>query len=230
MSLVDQGAARRAVERARVRERQRLAMDLHDTVAQVLFAIGVEAGIALETTDATARDRSLRAVKRLTGDARAELYATLDRLNHAPPSQSSQSLRALLEDDVRGFAQATGIEATFSCSGDAHAVGAREQELVIDALGEALRNVRKHAMERARQSRVVARLRCGDRGVELVVRNGGGTLPPADHGGPIDARGGLRLLRDRAEQLGGELEARRTAAGGGVVRLLLPAAGTSSPD
>lgn len=230
MNLVDQGAARRAVERARVRERQRLAMDLHDTVAQVLFAIGVEAGLALEATNAAERDHSLRAVKRLTGDARAELYATLDRLNHAPPSPSSQSLRALLEDEVRAFAQATGVDAAFSCSGDVHAVGASEQELLIDTLGEALRNVRKHAMERARQSRVVVRLRCGDRDVELVVRNGGGTLPPADHAGPLGARGGLRLLRDRAEQRGGALEARRTAAGGGVVRLLLPVGATGSTD
>jgi signal transduction histidine kinase len=204
---------------ARMRERQRLARDLHDSVAQVLFAIGVEARTALDVADPAVRERALRSIQALAADARAELHATLTRLTHAP---RSLALHALLDNEVDAFAQSAGIRAAFVAAGDLRPLGDLKDELVLDTLLEALRNIRKHAVGgEQRPSAVLVRLDHGDETLHLCVRNDGVVRGAPGGDAP---RGGLKLLAERAAQARGTLDLRLPDEGGAIVDLRLPAA------
>ncbi len=209
------------VELVRIRERQRLAMELHASVAQLLFAVGAEARIALGTDDATARERGLQSILELAGEARSELYETLTFLNRVPPSRS---LHALLDGEVRAFEAATGITANLLCSGDPVALGDVKEDVLFETLSEALRNIRKHAV--ARTSRVVANLAYDARCVTLTVHNDGGASAqtPAVPAERPHLRGCLGLLADRAQQLRGALDVRLFEDGGAMLTVRLPRA------
>ncbi|MBS1870261.1 MAG: hypothetical protein JSS99_11420 [Actinobacteria bacterium] len=206
-------------ELVRIRERQRLGMELHETVAQTLFAIGAEAHAALDGDDVAAYQRAMRSIRALAGDGRRDLHATLARLNRVPPSLS---LPALLDEEVRAFRAATGIEARFACSGDPEPLGDFRERLLLDTLVEALRNVRKHVIDRGgRPTLVAASLRYRDAFVDLSVQNDGvERMPPG--GGRAGGRGCLDLLAERAGQLRGELEVQLAAESGSTVRVRLP--------
>ncbi|HWD75622.1 MAG TPA: histidine kinase, partial [Solirubrobacteraceae bacterium] len=79
-------AASRASERelATLRERQRIATALHDSVAQSLFAIGVTAQQSRQETDLATLQNQIETIETTAARAREELREALARLNAAP--------------------------------------------------------------------------------------------------------------------------------------------------
>lgn len=210
------------VDLARSHERQRLAIELHATVAQSLFAIGVEARIGLDDADADARGRALREIAELVGSARQELYATLTRLDRVP---DGRPLRERLDETVDAFSRASGIAARLVVSGPVRALGSVPEELVHDTLDEALRNARKHTRPGADGAReVVAELAFGDDAVRLRVRNDGTPRAVCPDPDRPESTGCLGLLGARATRLRGRLDLELPPAerGGAVLRLDLP--------
>jgi signal transduction histidine kinase len=208
-------------EVVRIRERQRLAIELHASVAQSLFAIAVEADVGLGAAEPDARERALRAIRALTATARQELYDTLARLNRAP---EGVAFHARADDAVHSFSQASGIAARLALAGTVRPLGALCEELVLDTLDEALRNVRKHTAPDAAAAREVAvELVYGSDAVCLRVTNSGVASVRPDHDRP-DGRGCLGLLGERAAQLRGRLDLQMRQGGGAVLLLELPTA------
>lgn len=209
-------------ELARTHERQRLAIELHATVAQSLFAIGVEAGIGLDASDVDARGRALREIGEIVGAARRELYATLTRLNRVP---DARELRARLEEAVDGFSRASGVPARLAVTGTARVLGSVQDELVRDTLDEALRNARKHTPPGPDGVReVVAELTYRDDAVRLRVHNDGAPRPAHPDPDRADGAGCLGMLAARSTQLRGrlDLELSHEEGGGAVLLLELP--------
>lgn len=206
-----------------IRERRQLASDLHASVAQTLFAIGVEARIAREL-DAPARDRSLRVIEQLAGRARDELYETLTALNQAP---ADASLPAQLDSEVQGFREATGSSARFVCLGRPVPLGPLVDDLLRDTLAEALRNVRKHASASGGEATpVTVELTYRDDAVELQVGDDGGGAQAVERRPADDRRTGyLGLLAERAAELRGTLVLHAAGDGAATLRLCLPRSG-----
>jgi signal transduction histidine kinase len=209
-----------AAEQAVVRERARLAREMHDTVAHHISLIAVQSG-ALEATAKGPQARAAaEAVRELSRDALDELRRMVGLLRL--PVTSDQPLEA-----GPGLA---GIPALVAAAGPGTygelpaltvpADGVRPapevQHTAYRTVQEALTNVRKHAP--GAETRVLVRL-SGDVLV-VEVRNG----PAAKALEPVLPSGGHGLagLRERAVQLGGEFIA-SPAAGGFLVRATLPA-------
>ncbi len=209
-------------ECARTRERQRLAVELHGSLAQSLFAIAVEAELGSGAPDAATRGRALREVARLAAAARRELYVTLTRLNDEP---DDRPLRIRLDEAIGAFSRASGIAAALTVSGPVRPLGPVRDELVRDTLDDALRNVGKHTLPGADGARqVIAELAYRADAVRLRVRNDG-TARPARRDPDRDAgTGGLGLLAARATRLGGRLDLELSPAerDGAVLCLDLP--------
>ncbi|MDX2645181.1 histidine kinase [Streptomyces sp. PA03-1a] len=209
---------RLAAERAVVRERTRLAREMHDTVAHHISLIAVQSG-ALE---ATARGEEARAaagtVRQLSRDALDELRHMVGLLR-MPVAVGGEDAGPGLAD-LPTLLAAAGPQVY----GDLTALGRPGcpppvQHAAYRTVQEALTNVRKHAPG----ARTEVTVRLAADALHVAVRNapcGGGAPGPALPSGGH----GLTGLRERAAQLGGTLDAGPEPDGGFLVRATLPLA------
>ena len=208
--ITERRAADEELQQARevlalVDDRERIARDLHDTVIQRLFAVG------LSLQGAVTRAASDPAVERIQlaiddidttiRDIRSSIFALHTR----------QPFAASLRDDViviaREAARALGFEPSVMFDGPVDSVVTDEiREHLLATLREALSNVTKHA----HASKV---------NIELVVDANHVSLCVGDDGVGIDSPGegsGLRNMKDRAIAFGGSCEIDRASAAGGT--------------
>ncbi|WP_217552982.1 histidine kinase [Streptomyces sp. GbtcB6] len=207
--LAQERAARAAeAESAALAERARIAREIHDVLAHSLSAqmVHLEAARLLIERGAD-REQILERVVAARGMARAGL------------AETRQALSALrgeltpLEDFLTGLVGSTdGADVTVT--GERRSLPAEASQTVRRVAQEALTNVRKHA----HGAKVHVRLDYSEHEVTLNVRDSGGR--PGELAG---AGGGYGLLgmRERAELLGGSLEAGRDDDGF-EVRLRVP--------
>ncbi|KUO12505.1 sensor histidine kinase [Streptomyces sp. DSM 15324] len=193
--LAQERAARLAeAESAALAERARIAREIHDVLAHSLSAqlVHLEAARLLIERGAD-REQILERVVAARGMARDGL----DETRHALSALRGDltPLEDFLTDLVRA---ADGAEVTVA--GDRRALSAEASQAVRRVAQEALTNVRKHAPG----AKVRVRLAYGTHEVTLDVRDSGGApgeLAEADGGY------GLQGMRERAELMGGSLEA-----------------------
>jgi signal transduction histidine kinase len=221
---IDQALAQaRREELGLLRERQRLAADLHDSVAQVLFTIGVEAKRSRVDGDPALLQGALSEIESLAAQAGRELRETLHRINAVP---ESLALEAVLEAEARLFETATDRTVRIICRGTSRSISQLHESVICDVVREGLRNAVKHTAT----GLIVVHLYYGDDEVRLAVQTDGtGTRPGAfgagadlDRGYATAERGGLALLRPRVEVLRGRLELELGEEGETVLRVQLP--------
>lgn len=223
-------AAGRA-ELASLRQRQAIALRLHDSIAQTLFSVGVLAHRSRDLSDPAALAGGLAEIEQVAGAARSELRATLADLCRVP---DGRGLDLALVAEGRTFTASSGIPVWWSHRGTPRGLAPEVTELVIDGLREALRNAVKHAAA----EQVMATLRWGSSEVLLVVQMQWGEH--ADRGraarmveqaddrhAPWSPGSGLGMIAERAAALGGQLELIVDAEPDGLVvqRMTLPAPG-----
>ncbi|WP_199776625.1 sensor histidine kinase [Nocardiopsis sp. SBT366] len=206
--------SRLSEEAGALAEREHLAREMHDTLAQGFTSIitltqAVES--ELDSDPVTAR-RHLALMRETAAENLAETRAMV---------AARQSLR--LDDEgldasVRRICERLGRELGISVN--AEVTGAPEelandlQICLLRTAQEALANVRKHAGART----TTVTLAYTDVGVRLTVEDDGlgfDTSLPA-HGN------GLANMRHRAESVGGVLELESSPGGGTTVRLAIP--------
>lgn len=209
-----------AAEQAVVRERTRLAREMHDTVAHHLSLIAVQSGALEVTAEGPQARAAAAAVRELSRDALDELRRMVGLLRLSVTSGQEPAAGPGLAG-IPALVAAAGPQTHGELAGvaegqDGDAPPAEVQHAAYRIVQEALTNVRKHAP--GARTRVLVR-RTG--GVLLVeVRNGPGSqtaaaaLPSGGHG--------LAGLRERASQLGGDFDALPAASGGFLVRATLP--------
>jgi signal transduction histidine kinase len=214
MTLIRQLQESRAaqIEAAAAAERGRLARDMHDVLAHSLSALALQ----LEATRLLARDRG----------ADAEVVGAVERAHRLAAGGLDEARRAIaalrgdelpgperLRDLTEAFAGASDVECDLRVDGDPRALGAEAAMAVYRTAQEALTNVRRHSGA----ERVAVELAYGPDDVRLVVHDDGRPEPVAASGGY-----GLTGMRERAELLGGRLQA-GPADRGFRVELWLPA-------
>ncbi|MFB7500556.1 sensor histidine kinase [Streptomyces sp. NPDC056161] len=194
--LLTQERAARAAEAqsAALAERARIAREIHDVLAHSLSAqlVHLEAARLLIERDAD-REQILDRVVAARGMARDGLAETRQALSALRGEMSP------LEDFLSDLAGA-GDGAEVTVTGERRPLPVEAAQAVRRVAQEALTNVRKHAQG----ARVRVLLEYAEHEVRLDVRDSGGK--PGDL---TKAGGGYGLLgmRERAELLGGSLEA-----------------------
>jgi signal transduction histidine kinase len=223
-------------------ERGRLAREMHDVLAHSLSALALQ----LESTRLLAHDRGvdpevLRAIDQAHGLAASGLEEARRAISAARGDAlpGPERVRSLAE----AVAEQSGVPVSFDVSGEPHELPADARLAVYRTAQEALTNVRRHA----KPDRVEVRLDYRDDAVTLLIEdhgpitsvpeeaesggngNGGpgGEEMAVGHGGlatamaSVGAGYGLTGMRERAELLGGTLEAEPTGDGFRV-KLWLP--------
>jgi signal transduction histidine kinase len=209
----------RVVEQARAagvqEERQRLAGELHDTIAQSLAGILAQLQAASDDADpAQARRRMDRAVD-LARDALVEARRSMMDLVPAP--LEDQMLADAMATLVKGWAAHQSIRAELVVTGLVRQLHPEVEATLVRIAQEALSNVAKHARAR----RVGVTLSYIDDEIVLDVRDDGAGF---DSGTPPRSTSfGLRGMRQRAERLAGLLTIETEQGAGTAVSVRLPA-------
>lgn len=210
-------------ELAVIDERERIARELHDGIAQVLGYVNTKSQ-AVDGFLARGRvDEARTQVAELGAAARAVYVDVREAiLGLRSPIEPGQGLGAAVEAHARRVAQASQFRLDVSIPPDARdlRLEPETEAQVYRIVQEALTNVRKHAAAgRVRVSMSVA----GGR-LDLRIADDGRGLAAA--AGPPDVpHYGLRSMRERAATVGAKLEVEDQGAGGVCVRLALDLAG-----
>ncbi|WP_245788899.1 sensor histidine kinase [Amycolatopsis marina] len=204
-----------AAEQARLRERARIATDMHDSLGHELSLIALRAGALEVSAHLDERDRTA------AGELRESAAAATDRLHEiigvlraddegAPVRPADEAISELVERvAASGMAVAHRIE-PFGCAPPMVELAARR------VVQEGLTNAAKHAPGAA----VRVGVRQSGRETEVSVVNDpppAGPLPGVPSGG-----WGLTGLRERVRLLGGSLRAGPDTGGGFEVVAVLP--------
>jgi signal transduction histidine kinase len=201
-------------------ERLRIAQEVHDVVAHAMVAINVQAGVAAHVLHKRPgqAETALTEIKRVSGAALTDLRATLGLLRDEGAAAPVHPARELSEvRDLAAPLRAAGIDVEVDLHGPEERVPSAVGGAAYRIVQEALTNVLRHADASAAAVRVAI----GARGLEIEVRNDGARVT----GGPSNGSGtGLRGMAERAEALGGRVEAGPLPDGGWHVRAVLPLA------
>src|SRR5690554_4195182 len=123
-----------------ISERERLAREIHDTIAQDLTGMVMLAQRARQETDAAERETQLA---QLEQTAREALTETRALVADSAPASLDAGLVAALERLTERFTRETGIRVTLSADGDG--LDRSAEVVVLRCTQEALSNVRKHS-------------------------------------------------------------------------------------
>jgi two-component system, NarL family, sensor histidine kinase LiaS len=182
-------------ELAGMEERTRLARDLHDTVKQQVFALGMQIGAAQAMLDggpAEAR-RRLAEAEGLVRQIQHELVTIIRELQ--PASQTGKGFEQALREHAANWSRQSGVAAEVQFD-EGLALVPEAEHAFLRITQEALSNVSRHGgATRAR----VGLHRGEDGGVTLSVEDDGAGFDVGHRNGGM----GLRNMRERAEALPG---------------------------
>jgi signal transduction histidine kinase len=194
-------------------ERQRMALDLHDTVGAMLFAI--TAGV--RSVNDTVHDGDLRA-RLHTIESQAKEAATMlrDSLRALATPADQLALGSALQAAIHHFEVRTSIEANLVMLDVLPRLGDSAVRVLIAAAKEGLLNVEKHA----KATGVVVTVSTQGNGVTLAITDDGiGTGSEPIHSEERDHGFGLDAIEHALAGVGGTLQVTANPDGGTTFRV-----------
>jgi len=183
-------------------ERERLAREMHDSLAQVLGYLHLKSETALRklsVKDITRTEDELREMAALAREAYADVREAILGLRETV-SQQRGFVDVLKEYTVK-FSQQAGVPTKVETRGRETLELAPEAEVqLMRVIQEALTNVRKHASARSACVRVDQQ-----DGLRITIEDDGKGFDPGALDNDRD-RFGLFTMRERVERVGGRLE------------------------
>jgi signal transduction histidine kinase len=216
-------AARRAMAEAEFAavfaERNRIAREIHDTLAQGLGGISIQLECVMNSLkhqpeEVTRHlDLARTLVRGSLTDARRAIW---EMRSHA---LENGDLPSALEGVLKQLTDGLAVDARFETAGQSRRLAPLAENALLHIGQEALTNAVTHG----RAKRIEARLEFADRHVRLCVKDDGCGFNPA---GPASNGGGFGLLgmRERVERLHGELLVNSSPGSGTEISVTIPAA------
>lgn len=198
-----------------VRERLKIARDLHDTLAHSMMAMLTEIRLLkkLHVHDPAALPDELIHAEQVAHQGLKEARAAITQLRFN--AVRDVGLGTALADAVKLFTERTGLVVEYNSGLRAARLADERAETLFRIAEEALRNVERHA--RASQVRVNLH-DTADGHLELsIVDDGVGFDPNASYPGHY----GLLGLREQAQLIGAELSIQSTPRQGTILQLAL---------
>ena len=208
-------------------ERRRIARELHDSVGQMLAALGmnlaaVGSDIERLTKTASTVNDSAALVQELSREVR-----TISHLLH-PPLLDEAGLASALHWYVEGFAERSKVKVDLEIPKDFERLGRESETAIFRTVQECLTNIHRHSESPTARIRIAA----SDGYVCVEVEDRGKGIPPkkqfemASTGTPGV---GIRGMRERLRQLGGSLDIHSNGKGTLIVARLPVAVTSATP-
>jgi signal transduction histidine kinase len=220
-------------ELAVLRERTRLAREMHDTIghALVLISVKLEAAQRLRERDPERCDRELESTKQIARETMTSLRASIAGLRS--PTLEHEQFSQALSSSAREFAQRSGLEVTYTFQADIDLLPEAIEETLWKVSQEAFANIERHA----HASHVQMRISKQDDTLLLYIHDDGIGLPPTlcrtqkdgslVYSGP-NGHYGLRGMLERVEAVSGHLTLYSGKEQGTTIEVELPIAHQSA--
>jgi two-component system, NarL family, sensor kinase len=210
--------SQQAVTLAAVEERNRIAREIHDTLAQGLTAIALhlEAAEMLVTTKPETAQRKIAEALRLTRLNLDEARRSV--LNLRAASLEGKTLPAALILLAQQWSTETGVPVTTRLHSSIGRLPPAIENGLYRIVQEALTNVRKHA----HASEVLLQLEYNNAQLLLSIEDNGSGFEPADVTPQLQSGFGMTGMSERAHLMGGTLHIQSTSGRGTRICVSIP--------
>ena len=207
-------------------ERRRIARELHDSVGQMLAALGMNlAAVGADIERFLKVGKTVNDSAALVQDLSKEVR-TISHLLH-PPLLDEAGLASALRWYVDGFAQRSKIKVDLKFPADFGRLPRESETAIFRTVQECLTNIHRHSGSSIATIRIAA----SDNQVRVEVEDRGKGIPQEKQS-EMASTGipgvGIRGMRERLRQLGGSLDIHSDGKGTLIVAQLPVAATTSS--
>jgi two-component system nitrate/nitrite sensor histidine kinase NarX len=211
-----------AKEAAVSQERNLLARELHDSIAQSLAFLKIQVQLMRDALASGDAPRVQAVLGEIDTGVRESYGDVRELLLHFRTRANAEHIEAALQTTLRKFEHQSGIRASLHMQGQGLPLSPDLQIQVLHIVQEALSNVRKHA----RASHVWLDVQQQPHW-RFEVRDDGVGFD-ADDRGRGESHVGLRIMAERAERIGARLELMSTPGRGSSVVLELPPSAASA--
>ncbi len=196
-------------------ERAFLARELHDSIAQALAFLKIQVQLLRSAIRRNDVERADRALDELDNGLKESIADVRELLVHFRTRASGDEIEIAVQETLQKFQHQTGLKIASRIAGDGLPLPPDVQIQVLHILQEALSNVRKHANATSVQVQV-------DKGQAWrfsVHDDGRGFDTEAER---TQLNVGMKIMRERAEQIGATVDVRSVPGEGTTVSLMLP--------
>ena len=196
-------------------ERAMLARELHDSIAQSLAFLKIQVQL-LRSASQKAQPKQVEiALDELDAGLRESINDVRELLVHFRTRTNTDDIEAALQETLQKFKHQTGLPTQLQVLGAGLPLPADVQVQVLHVIQEALSNTRKHA----NASQVQLEVHKGLQWTFMVRDNGAGfsTDERTD-----ETHVGLKIMRERAAQIGAKVMLNSSPEEGTCVTLVLP--------
>jgi PAS domain S-box-containing protein len=203
-------------------ERNRMARDIHDTLAQGFTGVIVQLEAAEDAVSCGYRKEADDHLHR-AGELARQSLSEARRSVHAlrPRALEEHNFWDALKGSIKNTTVGTALHATFEAQGKLPELPQPWQENLLHIGQEALTNTLKYAHARNFKTRLTYKAK----ELRLELRDDGDGFKAKDRHDGV----GLRGMRERVEQMGGELEITSSGGKGTKITVLLPCNGEAIP-
>ena len=203
-------------ELAIAEERMRLARDIHDGLGHHLTVLSIQLQAAEKLVE-----RNPQAAAEALQVSRSEAQAALEEIRRSvgvmrqSPAES-QPLVDMIAGLVHDFDEHTGLQSDFEHSGTPIELSPFAEQTLFRTVQESLTNIQKHARE---VKHIRVNLAYSAEAIRLVVSDDG---QPSEGASSDQSGYGLKGLRERVDQLGGEFCCGPVSSNGFQVDVSIP--------
>lgn len=194
-------------------ERRRIARELHDSTGQILAALSM-------TID-TMRKNASEANLHLFEECRTLINSATDEIRNLsyllhPPLMDEVGLPSAIAGYVEGFEKRSGLSIQIDITKELGRLAPNREIALFRIVQESLGNIRRHSGS----ATASVRIRCIGDDIVLEIQDQGRGLG-AGSADKINVGVGIRSMRERLRQFGGELQIESNGVGT-IVRAVLP--------
>lgn len=208
-----------------MKERQMLANEMHDSLAQSLHYMKMRMSLLQEAVQQRDEIGSARYIADVNETLGAAYSSLRELLTHFRNRMDPQGLLPALRKTVNGFYDKTGIVLDFVNHAPDLVLPIEQELQVFHIVQEALTNIGKHS--HAAHARLIVAEQNGR--YAITIENDGTGLAGGAPGSSAGTKGetehyGMNIMQERARHLGGEIHIEDLAGQGTRVRLTFPSA------
>jgi len=196
-------------------ERALLASELHDSIAQSLAFLKIQAQLLRGAVHKQQPEQVQATLDELDAGLKESINDVRELLVHFRTRTNTDDIEAALQETLQKFQHQTGLPTRLQLDGEGLPLPADVQVQVLHVVQEALSNVRKHAGA----SHVSLDVHKGSQWRFVVRDNGSGFDTAQRHG---ETHVGTKIMRERAERIGATVLIESLTGQGTSVTLTLP--------
>lgn len=196
-------------------ERALLARELHDSIAQSLAFLKIQAQLLRGAVQKQQPEKVQSTLDELDAGLKESINDVRELLVHFRTRTNTGDIASALQETLQKFQHQTGLPTRLQLDGEGLPLPADVQVQVLHVVQEALSNVRKHADA----SHVSLDVHKGAQWRFVVRDNGGGFDTAQQHG---ETHVGTKIMRERAERIGATVQIQSLPGQGTTVTLTLP--------